>query len=106
MSALPPCHGGRRAVRQAVQPSSYYGDGMSDQQSSRAASEESDARQQAAEYVVDRVQSWDEGAQPETIRQDLEEGMAQAQVDVDEGDLDQMAKEIHDQGSTDTPEVE
>lgn len=32
--------------------------------------------------------------------------MAQAQVHVEEGDLDQMARDIHDQGSTDTPEVE
>lgn len=79
---------------------------MDEQQSNGAGSEESEARQEAAEYVVDRVESWDEGAQPETIRQDLEEGMAQAQVDVDEADLDQMATDIHDQGSTDTPEVE
>lgn len=78
---------------------------MSEQQSS-AASEESEARQEAAEYVVERVESWDEGAEPETVRQDLEDGMAQAQVEVDEDDLDQMATEIHDQGSTDTPEVE
>ncbi|WP_298749116.1 hypothetical protein [uncultured Serinicoccus sp.] len=78
---------------------------MTEQQSSNAGSEESEARQEAAEHVVERVESWDEGAQPETIREDLEEGMGQAQVEVDDGDLEQMAHEIHDEGSTDTPEV-
>lgn len=78
---------------------------MSEQQSS-AGSEEADARQEAAEYVVDRVESWDEGAQPETVRKDLEEGMAEAQVDVDGADLDRMAEDIHDEGSTKTPDVE
>lgn len=73
---------------------------------SNARSEESQARQEAAEHVVDRVESWDEGAEPETIREDLKEGMTQAEVDVDEEDLDQMATEIHDQGSTETPRVE
>ncbi|QFG68528.1 hypothetical protein [Ornithinimicrobium pratense] len=77
---------------------------MSEQQNTPG-SEEADARQEAAEYVVDRVESWDEGAQPETVREDLREGMAEAQVDVDEGDLERMAKDIHDKGSTDTPEV-
>lgn len=78
---------------------------MSEQQSSSGASEESDARQEAADHVVERVESWDEGAQPETIREDLEEGMEQAEVEVDDGDLEQMAEEIHDEGGTDTPEV-
>jgi hypothetical protein len=77
---------------------------MSDQQSSPG-SEESDARQEAAEHVVDRVESWDEGARPETVREDLEEGMAEAQVDVPEGDLDRMAQEIHDDGRTQAPDV-
>ena len=93
-----------RPVRQAARAGGGYRDGMSEQ-SSTSGSEESDARQEAAEHVVDRVESWDEGAEPETIREDLEEGMAQAEVEVDERDLDQMATQIHDQGSTDTPEV-
>ena len=79
---------------------------MSEQQSSNAGPEESEARQEAAGYVVKRVESWDEGAEPETIREDLEEGMDEAQVKVDDDELDQMADDIHDEGSTDTPEVE
>lgn len=77
---------------------------MSDQQSTGGA-EEADARQQAADYVVERAESWDEGARPETVREDLEEGMAQAEVDVDEGELDRVAQEIHDDGSAETPDV-
>lgn len=76
---------------------------MSDQQST--GSEESAARQEAAQHVVDRVESWDEGAQPETVRKDLEEGMAEAQVDVEEGELDRMAEDIHEDGRTDAPDV-
>jgi hypothetical protein len=78
---------------------------MSEQQSNPG-SEEADARQQAADYVVERVESWDEGAQPEQVREDLEDGMAEAQVDVADGELDRMAEDIHDRGSTDTPDVE
>ena len=78
---------------------------MTEQQSNGAGSDESDAKQEAAEHVVDRVESWDEGAQPETVREDLEEGMAQARVEVEDSELDQMAEEIHDEGSTDAPEV-
>ncbi|MFC6420912.1 hypothetical protein [Ornithinimicrobium tianjinense] len=78
---------------------------MSDQQSSPGP-EEADARQQAAEYVVERVESWDEGAEPETVREDLEEGMAEAEVDVPEEELDRMADDIHRDGSTDAPDVE
>ena len=77
---------------------------MSEQQSTPG-SEEADARQEAAEHVVDRVESWDQGAQPETVREHLEEGMAEAQVDVQEGELDQMSDDIHDKGSTETPDV-
>ncbi|HSP60270.1 MAG TPA: hypothetical protein VLO09_04350 [Ornithinimicrobium sp.] len=80
---------------------------MSDEQSSEggAGPDESEARQQAADYVVERAESWDEGARPETVREDLEEGLSQAQVDVEEGELDRMAEEIHDRGSTESPDV-
>lgn len=77
---------------------------MSEKQSS-AGSEETEARQQAADYVVERVESWDEGSQPEQVREDLEEGMAEAEVEVEEGELDRMAQDIHDRGRTETPDV-
>ena len=76
---------------------------MSEQQHN--GSEVDDAKQEAAEHVVERVESWDEGAEPSTVRQDLEEGMAEAQVEVDDADLDRMADDIHDHGETEAPEV-
>lgn len=78
---------------------------MSEQHAEGSAAEVDAARQEAAEHVVDRVESWDEGARPETVKDDLREGMSQAGVEVDDADLDRMAGEIHDRGSTETPEV-
>lgn len=79
---------------------------MSDQHAEGTSAEVDSARREAAEHVVERVESWDEGARPDTVRDDLEEGMTQAGVNVDDADLDRMAEEIHDRGSTQTPEVE
>lgn len=79
---------------------------MSEQQSNEDPAEVADAKREAAEHVVQRVGSWDEGAEPETVRRDLEEGMAQAQVRVDGNELDGMAEDIHDDGRTQTPDVE
>lgn len=79
---------------------------MSDQPTENANDEVTDARQAAAENVVERVQSWDEGAEPATVREDLREGMDQAGARVEDADLDRMAREIHDEGSTEAPEVE
>ena len=78
---------------------------MSDQHAEGSAGEVDSARQEAAEHVVERVESWDEGARPDTVKDDLREGMSQAGVEVDDADLDRMAGEIHDRGSTEIPEV-
>lgn len=91
----------RRARRQGGD----YGGRMSDSQSDQDRAEVADARQEAAEHVVERVESWDEGAEPGTVRRDLEEGMAQAGVSVDDAELDRMAEDIHDEGRTQTPDV-
>ncbi|USQ75680.1 hypothetical protein [Ornithinimicrobium cryptoxanthini] len=79
---------------------------MSDQPTGSATDEVSDARQEAAENVVERVESWDEGAEPATVREDLQEGMEQAGARVEDAELDRMSEEIHDDGSTEAPEVE
>ncbi|MCK0112462.1 hypothetical protein MWU75_09965 [Ornithinimicrobium sp. F0845] len=79
---------------------------MSDQPRETGSSEAADARQEAAEHVVDRVGSWDEGAEPQTVRDDLEEGMDKAGVEVDDAELDRMSDEIHDEGTTEAPDVE
>ncbi len=83
-----------------------YGSQMSDQPTGSATDEVSDARQEAAENVVERVESWDEGAEPATVREDLQEGMEQAGARVEDAELDRMSEEIHDDGSTEAPEVE
>lgn len=79
---------------------------MSEQQSNEDPTEVAEAKREAAGHVVQRVGSWDEGAEPETVRRDLEEGMAKAQVRVDEAELDGMADDIHDDGRTQTPDPE
>ena len=79
---------------------------MSEQQNGQDPAEVAAAKQEAAEHVVTRVSSWDEGAEPEVVRRDLEEGMAQAQVRVEETELDGMAQDIHDDGRTESPDAE
>lgn len=44
--------------------------------------------------------------QPETVREDLAEGMDQAGVQVEGAELDRIAQEIHDEGSSEAPRVE
>lgn len=79
---------------------------MSDQPTDNGSAEAADARQEAAEHVVKRAESWDEGAEPETVRENLAEGMGQAGVQVEEAELDRVAEEIHDEGEADTPDVD
>lgn len=78
---------------------------MSDQQPENGSAEVTDAKHEAVEHVVERAESWDEGAEPATVREDLEEGMEQAAVPVEDSELDRMAEEIHDDGSTEAPDV-
>lgn len=79
---------------------------MSNQPTENSSDEVTDARREAAEHVVERAESWDEGAQPETVREDLKEGMDQAGVQVEDAELDRIAQEIHDEGSAEAPRVE
>lgn len=79
---------------------------MSDQPTDKGSAEASDARQEAAEHVVKRAESWDEGAEPEIVRENLKDGMGQAGVRVEEAELERVAEEIHDDGTADTPDVE
>jgi signal transduction histidine kinase len=79
---------------------------MSEQPNTPGSDEVAAARQEAADYVVERVESWHEGAEPETVRENLADGMSQAQVPVQADELDRMARDIHDGGSTEAPDVE
>lgn len=80
---------------------------MSEQQQGSAGtgSEVQEAKREAAEHVVERVESWQEGAEESTVREELADGMDQAGVDVDDEQLDETARQIHEHGQADgTPE--
>jgi hypothetical protein len=77
-----------------------------DDSSSDDQSEVQEAKQEAAENVVERVESWQDGAEQETVREELAEGMERAGVEVDDAQLDETAKQIHARGKADgTPEA-
>lgn len=70
------------------------------------ATEVQQAKQEAAEHVVERVESWQEGAEEGTVREELADGMRQAGVEVDDAELDETAAQIHDTGTADrTPDA-
>lgn len=60
-------------------------------------SEEAAAKNDAVENVKDRAETWDPGAQPETVEKHLREGFDEAGVDVPEQDVKRMAEEVHDE---------
>lgn len=49
---------------------------------------------EAQQAVVDRVLSWQEGADPETVRQELRKAADEAGIKVDDDWLEQRAQEI------------
>ena len=61
------------------------------------------AKQEAADQVVERVSSWDEGSQPDVARGDLKEGFEEAGVSVDDTEVERLADDIHD---GDEPDVD
>lgn len=79
---------------------------MSEQHPENDSAEVTDARQEAAERVVERVNQRDDGAPPETVREHLEEGLEEAGVPVEESELDRVSEKIHDEGSSEAPDVE
>lgn len=82
---------------------------MSDQQQESGAGTESEvqeAKQEAADYVVERVESWQDGAEQATVKEELAEGMEQAGVEVDDAQLEETAEQIHGSGTADsTPDA-
>lgn len=60
------------------------------------------AKQEAADNVVERVQSWHEGAEPHTVEKELREGFEESEVQVDQERVEQMAQDVHDRGTTDS----
>lgn len=80
---------------------------MSDQHSNEPTGAEVEAaKQEAADHVVERVESWQDGAEEQTVREELQEGMRRAEVEVSDEELDRVAEKIHDEGRGDSPQVE
>lgn len=64
------------------------------------------AKQEAADNVVERVESWHEGAEPQTLEKELKEGFEESGVQVDQEQVGHMAQDIHDRGSTDSGQAD
>lgn len=80
---------------------------MSHHQHDDSSSEVQQAKQEAAEHVVERVESWQDGAETDTVREELAEGMERAGVEVDGAQLDETAEQIHASGKADrTPDAD
>lgn len=63
--------------------------------------EEQAAKTEAAEHVVERAEGWDPGAEPSTVASNLQEGFAEAGVDVDPDEVERIAQDVHEQKDTD-----
>lgn len=76
-----------------------YCRGMSDATSNSEAA----AKDEAVENVVERVSSWQHGAEEDQVKSELKEGLAASEVSVPEGEVDRLAEEIH--GTKEAPEA-
>lgn len=65
--------------------------------------QDADAAQEAAQRVADSVESWESTAEESTVREQLDEGLDEASVDVPPGEKDRLVDEIKDR---DAPEVD
>lgn len=57
-----------------------------------------DPRTAVLQAVLDRVTSWQEGAAPETIRQELQEELARADLSLEPAQVDRIVEHVHGQG--------
>jgi len=63
-----------------------------------------DEATEAAENVAERVESWEYSAEPDTVREKLDEGLDEAGVDVPEEERENLVEQIKDGESS--PEVD
>lgn len=63
---------------------------------------EQEAKDQAVQYVVDDAKSSWTGSPPETVKENIEEGLQEAQVDVPGDEVEQLAQTIHEGRDPDT----
>lgn len=93
---------GARSAAEAISGVGCRGGGVSRSQTGynrcmtdNTGSQEQQAKQEAAEDVVERVTSWQHGAPEETVAEELEKGFDAAGVEVDAPDVDKAAEQIH-----------
>lgn len=58
-----------------------------------------DARTEILQAVVDRVTSWQDGATEETVRKELDDALADSEVDVDQDTRDRIVSRIVEDGA-------
>ena len=61
-------------------------------------SEHQDPRLEALQAAYDRVNSWEETATPEKIREALDEALHEVGIDVDEATRGRLVQHIHEGG--------
>ncbi len=61
-----------------------------------------DEAREAAQHVADSAESWEHASEESTVREHLDEGLAQAGVDVPEGQKQQLVEDIKDDDATAT----
>ena len=49
---------------------------------------------EAVQAVVDRITSWQDGATEETVREELRQGLAQADLDVPDAFVDEVVRRV------------
>ncbi|MCH8611928.1 hypothetical protein [Arsenicicoccus dermatophilus] len=64
------------------------------------------AKDEAVDAVVERVGSWQDGAEKDTVAEELRKGFDEAEVAVPETDVDRLAEQIHADGTADTEGVQ
>jgi hypothetical protein len=74
------------------------GEPMTDETRSQGTNAD-DPRVAVLQAVVDRVTSWQDGADEPTVRKELDDALGASDVDVDEAIRDRIARRIVDDGS-------
>ena len=70
------------------------------------APDESSARLEAVQVVVDRVSAWQHGATDSTVTEELRQGLSEAGVDLDEDAIARLAEAIEsDSGPVDAAQT-
>lgn len=59
--------------------------------------QQDEAAQEAAQHVADSTEAWEHGAEEQQVREHLDEGLADAGVDVPEAEKDKLVEQVRDE---------